>query len=93
MTRSFFNKLVCPFDKADLSIKIIQENQKEIVEGILTCTQCHRYYPIVQGIPIMSPDEYREIKFEIPLLEKWNERPLPKNGLPTFELDGQRQIG
>jgi hypothetical protein len=30
-----------------------------------------RIYPVVKGIPIMSPDEYREFKLEQPLLKRW----------------------
>lgn len=82
----FLNKLACPFDKKDLSIRIIRQEQEEIVEGILTCAHCHRYYPIIQGIPIMSPDEYREIKLEIPLLERWGESLQTTHGKPVFQL-------
>jgi len=76
MRRQFLDKLACPMDKSDLSIKIFKENEHEIMEGILTCAQCGRYYPIVQGIAIMSPDEYRESKLEAPLLERWGETQL-----------------
>lgn len=66
------NKLCCPFDKADLSLQIItQEIDKNILEGILSCKQCNRYYPIIKGIPIMSPDEYREFDLEQPVIESW----------------------
>lgn len=88
MKLPFLNKLACPFDKADLTIKIFKQEQEEILEGILTCAHCQRYYPIVQGIPIMSPDEYREIRLEIPLLEKWGETLLVKNDKPVFQLIG-----
>lgn len=88
MKLSFLNKLACPFDKSDLSIKIFSQEQEQILEGILICGHCHRYYPIVQGIPIMSPDEYREMNLEIPLLEKWGERPEIENGKPVFQLTG-----
>lgn len=85
----FLNKLACPFDKKDLTIRIVRREQEEIVEGILTCAHCHRYYPIIQGIPIMSPDEYREIQLEIPLLEKWGERLQAAHGKPIFQLVGR----
>ena len=86
MKLPFLNKLACPFDKNDLTIKIFKQEQEEILEGILTCAHCQRYYPIVQGIPIMSPDEYREIRLEIPLLEKWGETLRVKNDKPVFQL-------
>lgn len=92
MKLSFFNKLVCPFDKMDLSIKIFKQDEEKIMEGILTCTSCNRYYPIIHGIPIMSPDEYRELKLEIPILEKWSERLLGKNKETQFQLLPQKEL-
>lgn len=65
-------KLCCSFDKADLQLTVISKDvQENIIEGILFCSECKRIYPIVSGIPIMSPDEYREFKLEQPLLEQW----------------------
>jgi uncharacterized protein YbaR (Trm112 family) len=86
MKHTFLNKLACPFDKSDLSLKIIREDGVEIIEGILTCDQCGRYYPIVHGIPVMSPDEYRETSLEKPILEKWGERISVENNVPKFQL-------
>jgi len=66
------NKLCCPFDKEELALKIITKDiENNIIEGVLTCNHCKRYYPIISGIPIMSPDEYREKQLEAPLVEKW----------------------
>ncbi|HLS12833.1 MAG TPA: Trm112 family protein [Flavobacteriaceae bacterium] len=69
---TILNKLCCPFDKADLTLDIVtQDIDKNILEGILSCIECKRIYPIVKGIPIMNPDEYREFDMEKPMLEKW----------------------
>ncbi len=66
------HKLCCPFDKKDLALKIITRDlQDRVIEGVLTCSHCNRYYPIVCGVPIMSPDEYREKQLEAPLVKKW----------------------
>jgi uncharacterized protein YbaR (Trm112 family) len=92
MKLTFLDKLACPFDKQDLAIKIFRQEQNQILEGLLTCEHCHRYYPIVQGIPIMSPDEYREIQLELPLLEKWGEKLQMENGKPVFQLASGRQL-
>ncbi|MBT1706488.1 Trm112 family protein [Chryseosolibacter indicus] len=86
MKQSFLSKLACPFDKEDLSIRIFKQDNQEILEGILTCNHCNRYYPIVQGIPIMSPDEYRELSLEIPILEKWGVKVLAEKDRPVFKL-------
>lgn len=69
-------KLCCPFDKGDLELQIItlQEETNEVLEGILSCPRCQRIYPIVHGIPIMVPDEFREDRFERPLLDQWKQK-------------------
>jgi len=80
------NKLCCPFDKSDLTLNIItRDEQDNILEGILSCATCKRVYPIVSGIPIMSPDEYRDYKFEQPLLDKW-EKILNQNETKEFKI-------
>ncbi|MGY3055276.1 uncharacterized protein YbaR (Trm112 family) [Pedobacter sp. UYEF25] len=72
MRRKTIEKLCCPFDKSDLTLRIItKDEQDEILEGILVCSGCNRVYPIVSGIPIMNPDEYRDFERERPMLEKW----------------------
>jgi len=72
MRRETIEKLCCPFDRQDIELIVITEDMdKNIREGLLTCGECTRVYPIVSGIPIMNPDEYREIALERPLLDKW----------------------
>lgn len=41
----------------------------EIKSGILLCTECKRWYPIIDTIPQMLPDKYRNEKNEIEFLE------------------------
>ena len=65
-----------------------QDTSGNISEGILTCQQCKRYYPIVYGVPIMSPDEYRERLLEAPVMEKW-ENKLPGDYVEGFTLLSQ----
>lgn len=80
-------KLCCPFDKSDLELEVIKKDiDGDILEGVLTCSQCRRYYPIVSGIPIMSPDEYREKQLEAPLVEKWKPE-LAGPESKTFRLE------
>ena len=72
MQKKLLDKLCCPFDKDDLHIKIFNELEDgDIHEGLLTCPTCQRYFPIVYGIPIMTPDEFRQQALEQPLLQKW----------------------
>lgn len=72
MKASLFNKLCCPVDKKDLQLTVYLKNQEgDVLEGIMTCPHCQIYYPIIYGIPIMTPDEYREKALETPMMEKW----------------------
>jgi len=70
MTLKTIQKLCCPFDKQDLSLEVFTKDINDnILKGILSCPDCKRRYPIVHGVPIMTPDEYREFQLELPLLE------------------------
>src|ERR671912_1608113 len=42
-----------------------------IIEGILYCKKCSRFYPIIDEIPIMLPDELREKEKDLQFLTKW----------------------
>jgi uncharacterized protein len=72
MKTSFAEKLCCPADKHPLHLKVFRtDSEDNLVEGIFTCPVCRRYYPVVYGIPIMTPDEYREKALEEPILQRW----------------------
>jgi len=49
----------------------------EISEGILYCSKCNRWYPIIEEIPHMLPDKYRKEKEDLSFLEKYKDR-LPE---------------
>lgn len=83
-------KLCCPFDKSDLTLRIINKDDNDnILEGIMSCTDCKRVYPIVSGIPIMNPDEYRDFEREQPMLEKWEKILDEKQGKVYKITDGK----
>jgi len=44
-----------------------------IVDGILFCDKCVRFYPIIDEIPIMLPDELREKEKDLEFLAKWKD--------------------
>ena len=72
MKKTFLKKLCCPIDKEELQTQIfLQDDNENILEALLTCPTCKRYYPVIYGIPIMTPDEFREKALEEPLLKKW----------------------
>lgn len=80
MKVEIIKKLCCPFDRAELKLTTISKDiNGDIIEGYLFCEVCKRIYPIVSGIPIMSPDEYREFKLEQPLLDRWTNGKVNSN--------------
>lgn len=89
------DKVCCPFDKHDLDLQIItlEEETEEVIEGVLSCEHCRRVYPIISGIPIMVPDEYREKKLEQPLFDKVpvlfrrHLRHIHKENLPSVPVE------
>ena len=86
MRAETISKLCCPFDKGELELtEITKDVSGKILEGFFVCNDCKRLYPIIKGIPIMSPDEYREFKLEQPLLEKWKKH-LKGNTFDNFRL-------
>tara|TARA_R110000823_G_scaffold223818_2_gene351860 strand:- start:1315 stop:1599 length:285 start_codon:yes stop_codon:yes gene_type:complete len=86
------NKLCCPFDKGNLNLTVITKDVTDnIVEGFFVCNDCKRLYPIVKGIPIMSPDEFREFKLERPLIERWKKH-LKGQTFENFRLTEPTQI-
>lgn len=79
-------KLCCPFDKGELELtEITKDINGDILEGFFVCSECTRLYPIIKGIPVMSPDEYREFELEQPLLIKWQKH-LNGNSFSNFRL-------
>ena len=43
--------------------------ETEITSGLLFCNKCNRWYPIIDTIPQMLPDEYRDEEKEIKFLK------------------------
>lgn len=76
MKRSMLDILACPIDKHyPLELVEVQvDNEEEIKEGALVCSKCGRYYPIIDDIPMMLPDELRDRQRDINFLEKWKDR-------------------
>jgi len=84
--------LACPIDK-HYPLELIQidasedTNVKELVikEGVLFCSECSRFYPIIEEIPIMLPDDLRDKEKDIQFLQKWKQKipdKIAKNGKP-----------
>jgi len=54
----------------------------EIVEGILICPNCNRWYPIRDEIPHMLPDELRSKEEDLAFLRKHKDR-VPREVLES----------
>ncbi|MBA4461034.1 MAG: Trm112 family protein, partial [Nitrosopumilaceae archaeon] len=66
MNKSMMDILACPIDKTHpLELHQIKEKDSVVSEGVLVCTKCSRFFPIIEEIPIMLPDELRDKKLEI----------------------------
>lgn len=52
-------------------IKRNDEKVIVVIDGILYCKKCSRFYPIIDEIPIMLPDELREKEKDLQFLKKW----------------------
>jgi uncharacterized protein len=78
MNKKMMDMLVCPIDKQfPLELYETQSKQEVVLEGALFCSKCSRFYPIIEEIPIMLPDELRDKKQDITFLEK-NSKTLPQ---------------
>ncbi len=78
MNRSMIDILACPIDKSyPLELFGINEKHDIIYEGALFCAKCSRFYPILDDIPIMLPDELRDKKLDMEFLKR-NKNVLPE---------------
>jgi len=71
---------------------------KEVVEGLIICEDCYRWYPIIDEIPHMLPDDLRvmdpneELEFMRRWLEKFPKEILEK-GKPFNEASLKEMVG
>ncbi|MEM3098614.1 MAG: Trm112 family protein [Nitrososphaerales archaeon] len=67
--------LACPIDKHHpLELYAIDTDNDEIVNGVIFCSKCSRFYPIIDEIPVMLPDELRNKANDIRFLEQWKDK-------------------
>jgi len=78
LKRSLLDILACPIDK-HYPLRLIELEVKDevVVEGVLLCSECKRFYPIMDEIPVMLPDDLRKRDEDLEFLSKWKER-LPE---------------
>ena len=78
MNKKMMDMLVCPIDKQfPLELYEVKSKPEVVLEGALYCSKCSRFYPIIEEIPIMLPDELRDKKQDVVFLEQ-NKETLPQ---------------
>ena len=71
MNKKMLDILACPIckhhplEELDINVK-----DDDVVEGVLFCTECSRFYPIIDEIPIMLPDELRKKEDDLEFLRR-----------------------
>ncbi len=78
MNKKMMDILVCPIDK-HFPLDIFESESKDevVIEGALFCQKCSRFYPIIEEIPILLPDELRNKKQDLDFLKN-NQEKLPE---------------
>ena len=73
--------LACPIDKHyplelfEINVKEDNNNEDIIIsDGVLFCNKCYRFYPIIDEIPVLLPDELREKQKDIEFLQEWHNK-------------------
>jgi len=70
MNKKMMGILVCPIDKHfPLDIFELESKDEVVIEGALFCQKCSRFYPIIEEIPILLPDELRNKKQDLDFLK------------------------
>ncbi len=86
MKKQMLDILACPIDKSyPLELYEMRIDADTIIDGALFCNKCARFYPIIDEIPIMLPDELRNKNNDMQFLQQWKDK-LPSkiinNGKP-----------
>ena len=84
MKRRLMEVLACPICKHyPLDLTVFKENE-EIEEGIIFCSSCRRWYPVMETIPHMLPDDLRDELSDREFIAKW------KGKIPDEMLKGSK---
>ncbi|MDT7895790.1 MAG: Trm112 family protein [Desulfurococcales archaeon] len=83
-------ELWCSYLKKDLSKEKIETPCEEciaieIVTAVIRCSKCGRWYPVIDEIPRMLPDMYRNEKEDRDFLQKYRDKiheDILKSGKP-----------
>lgn len=63
MRRDLVDIVCCPVHKTRLELRVEEEDdQGDVLEGVLRCGECGFDYPVEAGIPNLLPPEYHDPK-------------------------------
>jgi len=80
LKKKLMDILACPMCKHyPLELYVFKEND-EVTDGVIVCSKCLRWYPIIDEIPHMLPDELRDANEDKSFLKRWKEK-VPCNVL------------
>lgn len=65
--------------------------KKEVIYGVLICPKCGRWYPIVDGIPYMLPDKYRDRKIDSKFIERYFDR-IPRDFKSMMKIPDPKKL-
>jgi uncharacterized protein YbaR (Trm112 family) len=99
MKRWLMDILACPVSecRSELQLEVYTSHDvdtegeviEEIDDALITCPKCGRWYPVIEGIACMLPDNLRmdgkQRREESAFLERWKEKIPPKikeKGIP-----------
>jgi uncharacterized protein len=83
LKRKLLDILACPMDKHyPLELFEMKSEGDLIVDGALFCSECSRYYPIIEEIPVMLPDDLRNRNEDMDFLTKYKDK-LPEKIVKT----------
>jgi uncharacterized protein YbaR (Trm112 family) len=51
MKKEMMSILCCPTCKSSLQLHIEEEEDDDVISGMLECVKCNKKYPITDGIP------------------------------------------
>jgi len=60
MKKELMDILACPVCRNALHLTVDKEDDKEVINGSLYCTNCAENYPIKDAIPNLLPPDVRD---------------------------------
>lgn len=89
MKTSLLQYLCCPTCRAELTC-LEHSSTNEIKQGILVCEECGRWYPVLDFIPELLPDNLRDYDRETAFLEAFSDQ-IPAEKIKKL-LEKSRQL-